>query len=44
MVIKKGLEPTLSLDLENWIVKWTVYMAHISYGQTQSNILDKVQE
>ena len=44
MTIKKVPELTLSLELENHIVKWIVHMTHISYGQTQSNILDKVQE
>ena len=34
----------LSLELENCIVKWIIHMAHIGYGQTQSDILDKVQE
>ena len=44
MAIKKGPEPMLSLDLENCIVKWIIHMACIGYGQTQSDILDKVQE
>ena len=43
MVIKKGSKPRLSAELEEHVMKWIVHMAHIGYGQTWSDILDKVQ-
>ena len=40
---RKGPEPYLSADVEQWIVSWISRMADIGYGQTKSDILDKVQ-
>ena len=40
---RKGPQPYLSADVEQWIVSWISHMADIRYGQTESDILDKVQ-
>ena len=40
---RKGPEPYLSADVEQQIVSWVSRMADIRYGQTKSDILDKVQ-
>ena len=34
----------LSLELKDRIKKWIVHMARIRYGQTRSDILDKVED
>ena len=41
---KKGASTKLSLKLEDRIKKWIIHMARIRYGQTRSDILDKVEE
>ena len=41
---KKGLPTKLSPELENCIEKWIIHMARIGYGQTRTDILDKVEE
>ena len=34
----------LSPELENQIEKWIIHMARIGYGQTRTDILDKIEE
>ena len=41
---KKGPPTKLSPELENRIEKWIVHMARIGYGQTRTDILEKVEE
>ena len=41
---KKELPTKLSPELENCIEKWIIHMARIGYGQTRTDILDKVEE
>ena len=41
---KKGLPTKLSPELENRNEKWIIHMARIGYGQTRTDILDKVEE
>ena len=44
MARKKGLPTKLSTELENRIEQWIKHMARIGYGQTRTDILDKVEE
>ena len=41
---KKGPPTKLSPELDNCIEKWIIHMARIGYGQTRTDILDKVEE
>ena len=41
---KKGPPTKLSPELEKRIEKWIGHMARIGYGQTRTDILDKVEE
>ena len=41
---KKGRQTILEAELEARIAEWVSCMAHIGYGQTKSDIQDKVQE
>ena len=44
MARKKGPPTKLSTELENRIEQWIKHMARIGYGQTITDILDKVEE
>ena len=44
MARKKGPPTKLPTELENGIEQWIKHMARIGYGQTRTDILDKVEE
>ena len=44
MTQRKGPQPYLPKDVEDWIVHRLAKMARIGYGQTKESLLDKVQE
>ena len=44
MARKKGPPTKLSTELENCIEQWIKHMARIGYGQTRTDVLDKVEE
>ena len=44
MTQRKGPQPYLPKDVEDWIVHWLAKMAYIGYRQMKELLLDKVQE